>query len=30
MGGLLQILFGFVGIGRYIRLVPYPVVSAFM
>lgn len=30
MGGALQILFGLVGIGRYIKLVPYPVVSGFM
>ncbi len=30
MGGLLQMLFGFVGIGRFIKLVPYPVVSGFM
>jgi len=30
MGGVLQIVFGFAGIGRYIKLVPYPVVSGFM
>jgi SulP family sulfate permease len=30
MGGILQMLFGFAGIGRYIKLVPYPVVSGFM
>ena len=30
LGGVLQILFGFSGIGRYIKLVPYPVVSGFM
>jgi SulP family sulfate permease len=30
LGGFLQILFGFSGIGRYIKLVPYPVVSGFM
>ncbi len=30
MGGVLQMLFGFAGIGRYIKLVPYPVVSGFM
>ncbi len=27
MGGAFQILFGLVGIGRYVKLVPYPVVS---
>jgi SulP family sulfate permease len=30
MGGVLQMLFGYAGIGRYIKLVPYPVVSGFM
>jgi hypothetical protein len=30
MGGLLQILFGALRLGRYINLVPYPVVSGFM
>ena len=30
MGGGLQILFGVFGIGRYITLVPYPVISGFM
>ena len=30
MGGVLQMLFGFAGIGRFIKLVPYPVVSGFM
>ncbi len=30
LAGLLQILFGFLGIGQYIRLVPYPVISGFM
>ncbi len=30
MGGVLQMLFGFIGIGRFIKLVPYPVVSGFM
>ena len=30
MAGLLQIGFGFAGVGRYIKLVPYPVVSGFM
>ena len=30
LAGLLQIIFGFTGIGQYIRLVPYPVVSGFM
>jgi SulP family sulfate permease len=29
-GGLLQIAFGLLRLGRYIRLVPYPVVSGFM
>lgn len=30
LGGLFQILFGLSGVGRYIKLVPYPVVSGFM
>ena len=30
LAGLLQIVFGFLGIGNYIRLVPYPVISGFM
>ncbi len=30
LGGVFQILFGLSGIGRYIKLVPYPVVSGFM
>nr|VFJ60473.1 MAG: sulfate permease, SulP family [Candidatus Kentron sp. DK] len=30
MGGAFQILFGFLGIGRYIALVPAPVISGFM
>ncbi|MEE4300703.1 MAG: SulP family inorganic anion transporter [Pseudomonadales bacterium] len=30
LAGLLQILFGFTGLGQYIRLVPYPVISGFM
>ncbi len=30
LGGLLQILFGFIQLGKYIRLVPYPVISGFM
>ncbi len=30
MGGLLQILFGAIRVGRYINLVPFPVVSGFM
>ncbi|MBU3019094.1 SulP family inorganic anion transporter [Paraglaciecola agarilytica] len=30
LAGILQILFGFLGIGQYIRLVPYPVISGFM
>jgi len=28
--GLMQIAFGFLGVGQYIRLVPYPVISGFM
>ena len=30
LAGLLQIIFGVTGVGQYIRLVPYPVVSGFM
>ncbi len=30
LAGLLQIAFGVTGVGQYIRLVPYPVVSGFM
>ena len=30
MGGLLQILFGVLRLGRYINLVPFPVISGFM
>ncbi len=30
MAGLFQILFGFIKIGKYIRYIPYPVVSGFM
>lgn len=30
MGGLFQILFGFLRIGKFIELVPHPVVSGFM
>lgn len=30
LAGLFQILFGFLGVGQYIRLVPYPVISGFM
>lgn len=30
LAGLLQIVLGVTGIGQYIRLVPYPVVSGFM
>ena len=30
LAGLLQIAFGFLKLGQYIRLVPYPVVSGFM
>lgn len=30
LAGLLQIVFGVMGFGQYIRLVPYPVVSGFM
>ena len=30
LAGLLQIAFGLFGVGHYIRLVPYPVISGFM
>ncbi len=30
MGGVLQILFGVLRLGRYINLMPYPVISGFM
>ncbi|MEX2962979.1 SulP family inorganic anion transporter [Microbulbifer sp. TYP-18] len=30
IAGLLQVAFGFLGLGQYIRLVPYPVISGFM
>ncbi|MGH8245161.1 MAG: SulP family inorganic anion transporter, partial [Gammaproteobacteria bacterium] len=30
MGGMIQILFGILRFGRYINLVPYPVISGFM
>jgi len=30
LGGLFQILFGFLKIGKFIELVPHPVVSGFM
>nr|WP_241263387.1 SulP family inorganic anion transporter [Parahaliea mediterranea] len=30
LAGVLQIVFGLLGIGEYIRLVPYPVISGFM
>lgn len=30
LAGLLQILFGVIKLGQYIRLVPYPVISGFM
>jgi SulP family sulfate permease len=30
LGGLLQIVLGFLRLGEYIRLVPYPVISGFM
>ena len=30
MGGLLQMLFGFMKMGKYINLIPHPVVSGFM
>lgn len=30
LGGLIQIGLGFMGLGKYIRYIPYPVVSGFM
>ncbi|MFT5147555.1 MAG: SulP family sulfate permease [Flavobacteriales bacterium] len=30
LAGLMQILLGFLGLGKYIRYIPYPVVSGFM
>ena len=30
LAGLFQILLGFIGIGKYIKYIPYPVVSGFM
>tara|TARA_R110002050_G_scaffold16719_2_gene50556 strand:- start:18317 stop:20209 length:1893 start_codon:yes stop_codon:yes gene_type:complete len=30
LGGLMQIGLGFLGLGKYIRYIPYPVVSGFM
>src|SRR5210317_2291568 len=30
LAGMIQIAFGVLGLGQYIRLVPYPVVSGFM
>lgn len=30
LAGLMQVAFGFMGFGQYIRLVPYPVISGFM
>jgi len=30
LAGLLQIILGLVGVGKYIRYIPYPVVSGFM
>ena len=30
LAGVLQIVFGVLGLGQYIRLVPYPVISGFM
>lgn len=30
LAGLIQIAFGVLGLGQYIRLVPYPVISGFM
>jgi len=30
LAGLMQILFGVIGIGKYIKYIPYPVVSGFM
>ena len=30
LAGLFQILLGFIGVGKYIKYIPYPVVSGFM
>ncbi|MFS1704090.1 SulP family inorganic anion transporter, partial [Alteromonas sp. AMM-1] len=30
LAGIFQVVFGFLGVGNYIRLVPYPVISGFM
>ncbi len=30
LAGIFQIVLGFLGVGQYIRLVPYPVISGFM
>ena len=30
LAGILQVIFGVLGVGQYIRLVPYPVISGFM
>lgn len=30
LAGIFQIVFGLLGVGQYIRLVPYPVISGFM
>ncbi|MBU3071352.1 SulP family inorganic anion transporter [Aestuariicella sp. G3-2] len=30
LAGVLQVVFGLMGVGQYIRLVPYPVISGFM
>jgi len=30
LAGIFQIIFGVIGVGQYIRLVPYPVISGFM
>ena len=30
LAGLFQVLLGFIGIGKYIKYIPYPVVSGFM
>lgn len=30
LAGLFQVIFGFLGVGRYIKFIPYPVLSGFM
>ena len=30
LAGILQIILGFIGIGKYIKFIPYPVISGFM